>query len=169
MGQKYRLRSIFDPCWTQIFRQFRYRGELPFYSLALLCLELGRLYFSPLLSSPVCLLSPGPRPPPSQSFIFVVPPGAAGGRQVRPGAAGCRRAPPQKSLFFIGFSYIGVPKSLKIGVFSMFFEQDRWKSLKIVVFLLFFEQIRPKSLKIVVFLLFFVHFPSNIAKNCDYI
>ena len=98
-----------------------------------------------------------------------VPPAVAGCRRVPPGAAGCRRAPPQKSLFFIGFSYIGVPKSLKIVVFSMFFEQNRWKSLKIVVFLLFFEQIRPKSLKIVVFLLFFVHFPSNIAKNCDYI
>ena len=26
MGQKYRLRSIFDPCWTQIFRLFPYRG-----------------------------------------------------------------------------------------------------------------------------------------------
>ena len=137
-----------------------------FYSLALLCLELGPLYFSPLLSSPVSLLSPGPRPPPSQTFIFVVWIPVAGCRRVPPGVAGRRL---QKSLFFIGFSYIGVPKSLKIVVFSMFFEQNRWKSLKIVVFLLFFEQIRPKSLKIVVFLLFFVHFPSNIAKNCDYI
>ena len=123
-----------------------------FYSLALLCLELGPLYFSPLLSSPVSLLSPGPRPPPSQSFIFVVWIWVAGCRRLSPGVAGGRRAPPQKSLFFIGFSYICLPESLKIVVFSMFF-----------------KQIRPKSLKIVVFLLFFVHFPSNIAKNCDYI
>ena len=65
-----------------------------FYSLALLCLELGRLYFFPLLSSPVSLLSPGPRLPPSQSFIFVVWIWVAGCRRGPPGAAGCRRVPP---------------------------------------------------------------------------
>ena len=108
------------------------------------------------------------------------------GRRLSPAVAGCRRGPPGAASKIVVFHRFFVhwrpkivknrcffnvfrTKSLKIVVFLLFFKQIRPKSLKIVVFLLFSVQIRPKSLKIVVFLLFFVHFPSNIAKNCDYI
>ena len=121
-------------------------GWFIFYSLALLCLELGPLYFSPLLSSPVSLLSPGPRPPPSQSFIFVVPVGVAGCRRVSPGAAGCRRAPPSKIVVFHRFFVHWRPQIVKN---RCFFNVFRTKSLKIVENRCFSIVFRTNSSKIV--------------------
>ena len=59
------------------------------------CLELGPLYFPPLFSPPISLLSPTrllsllPRPPAPESFISVLsPPGVAGRRRLPPVAGG---------------------------------------------------------------------------------
>ena len=110
------------------------------------CTPVSRARTTLFLSSPLFSCLPPLSWPTTPAFANLYFRRSCGCRRVPPGAAGGRRAPPQKSLFFIGFSYIGVPKSLKIVVF---FNVFRTKSLKIIENRCFSIVFRTNSSKIV--------------------